>query len=153
MSPGEANEPTAEPAPRARRVLSVTLFAASLAFGLSLVAMGAPCCPSAGLFGVPCPGCGLTRAAAALTCGELQSALAFHPLVVAALPTYGAGLAYAASSALGRPWSPTATRRLGALGLVVVSLMIAAWLLRFAGYLGGPVPVTTYREWLSTLGR
>jgi hypothetical protein len=33
------------------------------------------------VYGVPCPGCGMTRALAALAGGDLVSAIAFHPLV------------------------------------------------------------------------
>jgi hypothetical protein len=33
------------------------------------------------VYGVPCPGCGMTRALAALAGGDPASAIAFHPLV------------------------------------------------------------------------
>ena len=42
-------------------------------------------CPSIVLFGVPCPGCGGTRALAALAEGEIIRALRFNPLLVAGL--------------------------------------------------------------------
>jgi len=45
-----------------------------------------PLCPSRNLFGVPCPGCGLTRATEALFAGDLARALALHPLVPLILP-------------------------------------------------------------------
>jgi uncharacterized protein DUF2752 len=37
-------------------------------------------CPSRRLFGLPCPGCGMTRALAHLAKGEWRAALAVHPL-------------------------------------------------------------------------
>lgn len=38
-------------------------------------------CPIALATGVPCPGCGMTRALAKLADGDLESALEYHPLV------------------------------------------------------------------------
>ncbi len=38
-------------------------------------------CPFALITGIPCPGCGLTRAVVALGHGDIGSAVAFHPLV------------------------------------------------------------------------
>ena len=42
---------------------------------------GPPLCPFRGLTGVPCPGCGLTRAAGALLRGRFTDALHVHPLI------------------------------------------------------------------------
>jgi hypothetical protein len=42
-------------------------------------------CPFALVTGTACPGCGLTRAAAALAQGDLGMALSFHPLVFVVL--------------------------------------------------------------------
>jgi hypothetical protein len=42
---------------------------------------GPPLCPFRGLTGVPCPGCGLTRAAGALLRGRVTDALHVHPLI------------------------------------------------------------------------
>ena len=39
-------------------------------------------CPSALVTGTACPGCGLTRAAAAIVRGDLGAALALHPLIL-----------------------------------------------------------------------
>ncbi len=146
------NEPEAPRARRARRSLSVILGTTALASGLVLLALGAPCCPTAGFWGVPCPGCGLTRATLALLHGEIHTAFVLHPLVFAVLPTYGGALAFSLSSARGKTWSPAYVRTLGWCGGAVVALMTLVWLARFAGYLGGPVSVTTYAEWARSLG-
>lgn len=37
------------------------------------------------VFGIPCPGCGSTRAVAALCRGKLKEALYFHPLIFVSL--------------------------------------------------------------------
>jgi hypothetical protein len=49
-------------------------------------------CPFLNLFGVPCPGCGLTRAISLLAHGDLHAALAFHafaPLFLAGIVLSG----------------------------------------------------------------
>ncbi len=44
-------------------------------------------CPSKVLFGIPCPGCGLTRAYKAALRLDFQSAFSHHPLFPLAVPT------------------------------------------------------------------
>src|SRR4051812_17128000 len=46
-----------------------------------IVAIRLPFCPMAAVLGVPCPGCGLSRATLALLQGDVRQALHFHPLV------------------------------------------------------------------------
>jgi hypothetical protein len=84
------------------------------------------------LLDLPCPGCGMTRAFAALARGDLRAALGFHPwapVVVAEAGTawllWGAALAGAA---------PAAFRRLEPRGLVAANLiaLAALWLGRLA---------------------
>jgi hypothetical protein len=43
---------------------------------------GPTVCPFALLTGVACPGCGMTRAAAALVRGDLTTAVGYHPMVI-----------------------------------------------------------------------
>ena len=61
---------------------------------LGLFWLGLPgwSCPFLNLFGVPCPGCGLTRAISLLAHGDLHAALAFHafaPLFLAGIVLSG----------------------------------------------------------------
>jgi hypothetical protein len=125
----------------------LVLFVVALAFG-------APFCPSAGFLGIPCPGCGLTRATLELLSGDIRAALSFHPLVLLAAPAFAVLLGYGAYSALGgQPvrLSERGNRALTWSAGVLAALLFTLWLARFAGYFGGAVPVTTYAEWARTL--
>jgi hypothetical protein len=75
-----------------RAALAVTAAAAAQ---VALVRAGAPSwpCPVLHALGVPCPGCGLTRASLALASGDWRAALALHafsPVLVVALATIAA---------------------------------------------------------------
>lgn len=114
-----------------------------------------PLCPMAAVLGVPCPGCGLTRATIALLHGDLPQALHLHPLVLVLAPIF----VWAISSATvgyvrgpersarpkPAPWlaSPVAT----ALAFTLMAATLGVWGVRFLGYLGGPVPVETFASW------
>lgn len=128
-----------EPFKRAARLGLVALaFAGAVAFDV-------PLCPFAILTRHPCPGCGLTRGTLALLHGHLGEALRFHPLVPVVTPLVALVLAWnavsyvrhgrwsAAEGVQGR-WITTAAAMLGV-------LMVAVWVARFLGALGGPVPV------------
>lgn len=118
-----------------------------------------PLCPSAGLLGLPCPGCGLTRATLVLARGEFSRALALHPLVIPLAPMYFTALALLGIELLrgpsaavpgtgGAPRTPWITRRwVSIFGSVVLAAALTLWVLRFFGYFGGPVPVQTYGDW------
>ncbi len=73
----------------ANRIIGFGIMGAAVVQG-SLIALGLPGWPCVfrhGL-GLPCPGCGLSRAIAALLQGEWDTALAFHafaPLILAGL--------------------------------------------------------------------
>lgn len=131
-------------------------FVAVLA-GVFLLALATefPVCPMASTFGVPCPGCGLTRATLALLRGDLHAALHFHPLVLVLMPLFVAFTSKAVWEILRGPGPRTKPRiEWTARGVTLVAgLLLTAtfgvWLLRFAGYFGGPVPVTTLSAWLS----
>jgi Protein of unknown function (DUF2752) len=103
-------------------------------------------CPTAQLFQVPCPGCGMTRAFQLLVRGEVRASLAMHALAV---PTALAQVALAvasiaASLRFGAPWSLVRAgwgrAIVGFVGLVMVGDLVF-WLARALGAFGGPVPV------------
>lgn len=102
-------------------------------------------CAFAAFLGIPCPGCGTTRALALLVRGDVPASVRMHPLAVPMLVA-------AAALALATVWT-TMTRgaplvqqtRAGrfALGLAasVYGAAILLWGLRWLGLFGGPVPV------------
>jgi hypothetical protein len=132
--------------PRARRFIIVV---GILAAAGAVVFIGPPLCPTALFIGIPCPGCGLTRATLALLRGDVAGALHFHPLVFVLAPVFGFAIGLslldyvrggAASAPLGVvSWFSVRARYRAACGLL--ALVLAVWVARFAGYFGGPVPV------------
>lgn len=134
----------------------MALLISPLALG---VAAKVPLCPSAALFGIPCPGCGLTRATLALVHGDFTAALGFHPLVFLLAPVYlGLLAAVVIGYVRGTPvWATVGaapgqrrgllfSRTVTWLVWVLVVLMFGVWILRFFGWFGGPVPVETLRR-------
>jgi hypothetical protein len=124
-----------------------------VALGIAAVRFDVPLCPTALLFGIPCPGCGLTRATLALMSGSVGRAVDFHPLVFVLAPLFSGALAAAAVSFVrgqaprsGRAW--LAGRAVTAAGWSLLVLVLGVWIARFFGAFGGPVPVTTARSWL-----
>lgn len=112
-----------------------------------------PLCPSAGMLGLPCPGCGLTRATLLLAQGEFTRAFALHPLVIPLAPIYFGAVGLLGVELLRgpnhtTPSAPWLTQRWVSIfgGLVLVAT-VGLWGLRFFGYFGGPVPVQSYRDW------
>lgn len=96
-------------------------------------------------FHVPCPGCGLTRASARLLEGDLEGALAHHPLAPLVVPALAV---FAATSA----WAYLRTGTFGAVGakagrgvnallLLAFVLLVGVWIARFFGAFGGPALV------------
>ena len=106
----------------------------------ALVLSGAPLCPFAFLSGLPCPGCGLTRAGFCLLRGDLGGAVAMSPLSPVVVPFVALVVARAFWLYLrGRAALPPRWVTRGAIGLWAA--LIVVWALRFTGLFGGPVPV------------
>lgn len=136
------------------RLLVIGLVLAPLALALYA---GFPLCPSAGLFGLPCPGCGLTRATLLLLSGEFSAAYGLHPLVIPLAPLYFGAFGAVILDYLRGPRGPRpagagsgslATRRwVTVSALVLLVLTFGLWGARFLGMFGGPVAVESYGSW------
>lgn len=101
---------------------------------------GIPICPSALLLRLPCPGCGLTRAAWALLAGDVATAQRLNPLAVVACPLVALVLGVAAVRYVG--WRRTDLSAWLTVPLAVVFVaLVAVWAARLAGAFGGPLPV------------
>jgi hypothetical protein len=107
-------------------------------------------CPVAALLGVPCPGCGLTRAALALAFGDLAGAVGWHPLSPVLIPS-GAWLGWrelARAALRGEPVARSrraaSERLVGVFAGSLVASVLVVWIARFFGAFGGPVPVSSH---------
>jgi hypothetical protein len=142
--------PSSGSRPRGSSSWWIRLAVAGLVISPLLVAAvtGFTVCPTAGLLGIPCPGCGLGRATLAALQGHFREAFAWHPLFFLVSPLY-VGLIglllwqFVADRALPLRQIPDRWVTLSALVLGV--LLITVWIARMLGALGGPVPV---QRWL-----
>jgi hypothetical protein len=102
-----------------------------------------PLCPTRLLLHVPCPSCGLTRAAGCLLRADLAGATRMHPLWVLVFPYLGAVLGleaarYLKTGAFGGVLAQPLVQRVG---VVLLIALVVVWLARWLGAFGGPVPV------------
>jgi len=115
------------------------------ALGGLLLFANVPLCPFALVTGLPCPGCGMTRATRALLRGNLAESVGWHPLVLPVAPLVVAWALLGAwrygvegrFRSFEENRSRAATVGAGVLG----ALALAVWLARFFGAFGGSVPV------------
>ncbi|MCP3138646.1 DUF2752 domain-containing protein [Pyxidicoccus xibeiensis] len=105
------------------------------AIHLGLMHFGLPTwpCPVQSAVGLPCPGCGLSRATAALLHGDWRAALSWHafaPVILAALALI-IGMAFLPEAARRRGIDAVARveRRTRVTALLLVAL-VAYWLIR-----------------------
>lgn len=99
-------------------------------------------CPFLHGLGVPCPGCGLSRAAAALFRGDWQQSLhlhAFAPLALVALLLIALGALLPARQRRALVGAVAAVERRSGLGAALLIVLIAYWLIRLAA---GPAALT-----------
>lgn len=125
-----------------RTVVAIVAVAAPIAIAMGVPLTSGPVlCGFRRMFGIPCPGCGLTRSLVALLHLDLRSAFGVHPvgpifLGYLALLWTSAWISYARTGDLS---SPIARRIPGWAHLGMLGLVILVWLLRFFGFAGGPI--------------
>lgn len=104
-----------------------------------------PLCPMRHVLGIPCPGCGLTRATESLVVGDFDAALYFHPLVPIILPLVAwmvVRITLVTAGLLPRGSSDPMDRIPRWFWMILVAVMLVVWVARMAGALGGhPDPV------------
>lgn len=71
--------PVLSPVLQNRRLTALLSFAALIQIGLAGAGLHGWVCPIQASIGVPCPGCGLSRATAALILGQWHLAITMHP--------------------------------------------------------------------------
>jgi Protein of unknown function (DUF2752) len=112
-----------------------------------LLAFDVTLCPLAGIFGVPCPSCGLTRATWLLITARHKEAFIMHPGIVVVWPYIMCVLGHLFFC--GRRCSYDGQTKINYFLQIVSSLVLVVllglWLARFAGYWGGAVAV---KKWL-----
>lgn len=132
-----------------RRSLLVALYGGLIA---ALFIWGPAICPMRNTFGIPCPGCGLTRATVALAHGDFASALHFHPLVWLMLPIFVVMVIEEVYIFVRRRRLSLLARIPTAIWWPVGALILGVWLARFAGFLGGPIDAPDFsKSWLGAL--
>jgi hypothetical protein len=124
----------------ARRASWVALVAAFVA---ALVITKAPLCPMAKGFGVPCPGCGMTRATLAMARGDFGEAAHLHPLVFVVAPLVLAVVVYTTRNYVltGRMLTRREPRWVWTVTYLLYAALFVLWIARFFGAFGGPAPV------------
>ena len=118
----------------------------ALVAALGIAALFAPfkLCLMALAVRLPCPGCGMTRAAVALAQGDFARALALHPLSPVMAPLMAAvlaqqGVGYIRTGA--RFGAGRVPRPLELFAALMGLLLIVVWVARFFGFFGGPVTI------------
>ena len=92
---------------------------------------GIPWCPSALIFGVACPLCGLTRGVTRVVRGDFASSVTFHPLAwIVLVVTIGAWVAWLGRRAGWWTWRSKTIER-WIVGLIAAGL-VAVWAYRAA---------------------
>jgi hypothetical protein len=121
----------------------VPLLLATLAILLVWVPGIPSFCPMRLMLHVPCPSCGLTRAARLVLAGDWGGATRMHPLWIVVLPYVGlVGAAECVGYLRDGHWGRWAGRgAVKRLGWAIAMALVAVWIAREMGALGGPVAI------------
>lgn len=123
-------------------LVSAAALGCAVAVGPDEATKGPVLCPFRLLTGLPCPGCGLTRAWVFALHGELRQALAANPFVLVTLPAAVALVVAVCAGAVRRRPPPDIR---GVLSSRLVRVVLAAWgifaVVRIAAVLTGRATV------------
>jgi hypothetical protein len=120
-----------------RRIAAVLSTAAVAIVVLKMIGVSGWQCPMHAVIGQPCPGCGLTRAMAALAGGNWQAAVQLHPLAPLVAATIFLLVAVAVlPAAVGRKITASAAIVEGRSGVGWLGILaaISHWIGRLSGY-------------------
>jgi hypothetical protein len=122
---------------------AVPLLLAAIALALVAIPGIPPFCPLRRVLHVPCPSCGLTRAARLALAGDWGGATRMHPLWLVVLPYVGfVGIAESVSHLRDGGWGRWTGRvAVKRIGLCLVIALVAVWIAREMGAFGGPVAI------------
>jgi len=121
-----------------RRTTGVVIVGAAILHTL-LVSLGLPSwqCPVRNGLGIPCPGCGLSRATAALLHGDWQTSVTYHAFAPLFLVAFGLIAVVTVLPSSQRQaaisWVARMERRTGITGILLI-LLVVYWLARFLVY-------------------
>lgn len=128
--------------PRLRRSLVVGLILAAIGV---VTLLEVALCPMAVITGIPCPGCGMTRATLAAVHGDFATSFRFHPLGMIIVPLFALYVAAHALSYIRHGVSQVdkvvSGKWIDRFLLLLIFTMLAVWIARFFGAFGGPAPV------------
>ena len=147
-SPSDANGPP-EMLARGKRVVIVLVL--GLALGFFLWADSSLCVVK-NTVGLPCPGCGLSRATLAMLTGDWSAMWAYHPLAPIISPLVIGFVVFGLSRALGfRQCAIPLPKSLPLFWWILGSTILVLWLGRLLGYFGGHPD--SFDPWNSQPGR
>ncbi len=110
----------------------------------ALILSDLPLCPTKNLLGLPCPGCGLTRATTAMVSLSFEDMWHYHPLAPIIAPLVLVFFVRAGLKAIGRPpkFDPMAKMPQW-MAVSILTLFVGFWVVRLLGGFGGlPDPVS-----------
>ncbi len=136
--------------PRARRMVAPLATVAGVGAGLAYLAAvnpnepgHYPLCPTQGLFGIDCPGCGILRGTHDLVTGDLRGALDHNILLIALVPlAIVLWVRWAARAWRGRTEAVSVVqmkRRTTITVVVMVALLAFGVIRNFVPYLGSGI--------------
>ncbi|MFW5739011.1 MAG: DUF2752 domain-containing protein [Myxococcota bacterium] len=136
------HRPSLRSHPRLRRLLIVAAIVAAMGV---VTLLEVAVCPMAVIVGIPCPGCGMTRATLSALHGDFATSFRFHPLGMIIVPLFATyAIAHAVSyirHGVSQVDKIVSGKWIDRFLVLLLITMIGVWIARFFGAFGGPAPV------------